>query len=139
MRAADELLRQQRDQRTGDLGGLAGADQRFQSLATAVGAGDRTWRAFLSVEHDPAKGGAATEARGDWASDAGAPEVAVVGHADGLGPNQDPSPPTRGTRRTRTPAVMTPHHAAGRVASTASRRTENRRAFCRSLPATSAR
>jgi hypothetical protein len=151
---------------TGDLGGLAGADQRCQSLATAVGAGDRTWRAFLSVEHDPNKGGAATEARErigkgpwynqkgaliaadvasllalpsgnadlfldehgnkingqwpgsptpnqhdiltgtlldggvaagktcrDWTSDAGAPEVAVVGHADGLGPNQNPSPP----------------------------------------------
>jgi hypothetical protein len=38
---------------TGDLGGLAGADQRCQDLATAVGAGDRTWHAYLSVEKGP--------------------------------------------------------------------------------------
>ncbi len=33
----------------GDLGGLAGADRHCQALAQAVGAGDRTWRAYLSV------------------------------------------------------------------------------------------
>ena len=32
-----------------DLGGLAGADQHCQSLATAAGAGHRTWRAYLST------------------------------------------------------------------------------------------
>jgi hypothetical protein len=32
-----------------NLGGLAGADKHCQSLATAVGAGDRTWRAYLST------------------------------------------------------------------------------------------
>lgn len=32
-----------------DLGGLSGADAHCQSLAEAVGAGDRTWRAYLSV------------------------------------------------------------------------------------------
>jgi hypothetical protein len=31
--------------RGADLGGLQGADQRCQSLARSVGAGDRTWRA----------------------------------------------------------------------------------------------
>ena len=31
-----------------DLGGLAGADRHCQSLAQAVGAGGRTWRAYLS-------------------------------------------------------------------------------------------
>jgi len=41
---------------TGNLGGLAGADARCQSLAAAVGAGGRTWRAYLSVERDPATG-----------------------------------------------------------------------------------
>ena len=41
---------------TGNLGGLAGADGRCQSLAAAVGAGGRTWRAYLSVERDPATG-----------------------------------------------------------------------------------
>jgi hypothetical protein len=32
-----------------DLGGLAGADAHCQKLATAAGAGGRTWRAYLSV------------------------------------------------------------------------------------------
>ncbi len=32
-----------------DLGGLAGADGRCQMLARAVGAGSRTWRAYLSA------------------------------------------------------------------------------------------
>ena len=32
-----------------DLGGLAGADQHCQKLAAAVGAGARTWRAYLST------------------------------------------------------------------------------------------
>ena len=34
----------------GDLGGLAGADQRCQDLAAAAGAGDRTWCAYLSTD-----------------------------------------------------------------------------------------
>ena len=35
----------------GNLGGLAGADSRCQSLAAAAGAGSsRTWRAYLSTE-----------------------------------------------------------------------------------------
>jgi hypothetical protein len=34
----------------GDLGGLAGADAHCQSLAEAQGAGDHTWRAYLSTE-----------------------------------------------------------------------------------------
>lgn len=33
----------------GDLGGLAGADAHCQKLAAAVGAGGRSWRAYLSV------------------------------------------------------------------------------------------
>lgn len=37
---------------TANLGGLAAADQRCQRLAAAVGAGSKSWRAFLSVEHD---------------------------------------------------------------------------------------
>lgn len=32
-----------------DLGGLAGADRHCQTLAEAVGAGDREWRAYLST------------------------------------------------------------------------------------------
>ena len=33
-----------------DLGGLAGADALCQSLAAEVGAGERTWRAYLSTQ-----------------------------------------------------------------------------------------
>src|SRR5690606_34231204 len=38
---------------TGNLGGLDGADKRCQDLAAAVGAGGKTWRAYLSVEKGP--------------------------------------------------------------------------------------
>ena len=33
----------------GNLGGLSGADAHCQSLAAAVGGGDKTWRAYLSA------------------------------------------------------------------------------------------
>src|SRR5271165_3719444 len=33
----------------GDLGGLTGADAHCQALAQAVGAGNKTWRAYLST------------------------------------------------------------------------------------------
>jgi hypothetical protein len=39
-----------------DLGGLQGADAHCQSLAQAAGAGNRTWRAYLST-HAAAQGG----------------------------------------------------------------------------------
>jgi hypothetical protein len=41
-----------------DLGGLAGADRHCQQLAQAVGAGGKTWRAYLSTQ-----GAAAVNAR----------------------------------------------------------------------------
>jgi len=37
----------------GNLGGLEGADAHCQSLATAVGAGNKTWRAYLSTQARP--------------------------------------------------------------------------------------
>jgi hypothetical protein len=37
----------------GNLGGLAGADAHCQDLATAVGAGAKTWRAYLSTQARP--------------------------------------------------------------------------------------
>jgi hypothetical protein len=46
---------------TGSLGGLVGADARCAKLAKAVGAGDKTWHAYLSVEKNAA--GAAVDAR----------------------------------------------------------------------------
>ena len=39
----------------GNLGGLAGADAHCQSLAQAVGAGGKTWRAYLSTDAVNAK------------------------------------------------------------------------------------
>ena len=39
----------------GNLGGLAGADAVCQSLAQAVGAGSKTWRAYLSTSTVDAK------------------------------------------------------------------------------------
>src|SRR6187402_3408550 len=33
-----------------DLGGLAGADAHCQKLATAAGAGNKTWHAYLSAQ-----------------------------------------------------------------------------------------
>jgi hypothetical protein len=37
--------------KTGNLGGLAGADARCSALATAAGFTQKTWHAYLSVEH----------------------------------------------------------------------------------------
>lgn len=48
---------------TGNLGGLAGADATCQRLATAVGQGGRTWRAYLSVERDATNNNQPTNAR----------------------------------------------------------------------------
>jgi len=45
----------------GDLGGLAGADAHCQALAKAEGAGDHTWRAYLSATATPS--GPAVNAR----------------------------------------------------------------------------
>jgi len=61
---------------TGNLGGLRGADAICQNLATPVGAGSKTWRAYLSVEHDPDNGNGPTNARsrignGPWVNAAG--------------------------------------------------------------------
>jgi hypothetical protein len=41
----------------GDLGGLAGADAHCQKLATAAGAGGKTWHAYLSTNSTPAQPG----------------------------------------------------------------------------------
>jgi hypothetical protein len=42
----------------GNLGGLSGADQKCQTLATAVGAGSKTWHAYLSLSSAGPDGGA---------------------------------------------------------------------------------
>jgi len=47
---------------SGNLGGLAGADQICQNLAAAAGAGGKTWHAYLSTQ--PANGQPGANARG---------------------------------------------------------------------------
>jgi hypothetical protein len=49
---------------TGNLGGLRGADATCQRLAAAAGAGDRTWRAYLSADRDPDNFNQIAHARG---------------------------------------------------------------------------
>jgi hypothetical protein len=52
-----------------DLGGIAGADRHCQSLAQAVGAGGRTWRAYLSnsaIAGAPAVNARDRIGRGPW-------------------------------------------------------------------------
>jgi len=46
-----------------DLGGLAGADAHCQSLAQAVGAGSKTWHAYLSSNTNASNPGATVNAR----------------------------------------------------------------------------
>ena len=67
-----------------DLGGLEGADQYCQQLAEAVGAGGRTWRAYLSTQ--AADGQPAVNARdrigqGPWQNAGGA---VIAGDLDEL-------------------------------------------------------
>src|ERR1700716_389334 len=46
-----------------DLGGLAGADAHCQALATAAGAGSKTWHAYLSTNTNAANPSATVNAR----------------------------------------------------------------------------
>lgn len=67
----------------GDLGGLAGADETCRALADAVGAGDRSWRAYLSTSTEDARDRIGT---GPWYN-ARMQEVAAdieSLHADGI-------------------------------------------------------
>jgi hypothetical protein len=71
-----------------NLGGLAGADAHCQMLAESVGAGGKTWRAYLSTSG--ADGAAAVHARdrigtGPWTSSNGAQVAQDVAdlHSDG--------------------------------------------------------
>ena len=53
----------------GDLGGLAGADAHCQALAQAEGAGDHTWRAYLSTsaaDRQPAMNARDRIGKGPW-------------------------------------------------------------------------
>lgn len=72
--------------KTGNLGGLRGADRICQDLASSVGLGNKTWRAYLSVERDPDNGNKPTDARsrigtGPWSNAKG---VVVAKNLDEL-------------------------------------------------------
>ena len=74
----------------GDLGGLAGADAHCQKLATAAGAGNRNWRAYLSTQ--PSNSGPGVNARdrigkGPWQNAKGVVVAADVGQLHGSGSN----------------------------------------------------
>lgn len=72
----------------GNLGGLAGADAKCDMLATAVGVGDKTWRAYLSTSDVDARDRIGD---GPWMNADGEMVAASVAalHADGLS-NGDP-------------------------------------------------
>src|SRR5215216_2317105 len=50
----------------GNLGGLAGADAHCQALASAAGAGNRTWRAYLSTQGPGAVNARDRIGKGPW-------------------------------------------------------------------------
>jgi hypothetical protein len=50
----------------GNLGGLEGADAHCQKLASAAGAGDRTWRAYLSTQGPKAVNARDRIGKGPW-------------------------------------------------------------------------
>jgi hypothetical protein len=70
--------------RGGDLGGLAGADNHCQSLAQAVGAGGKTWRAYLSTQGAGGVNARDRIGNGPWTSAKGVQVAADVAdlHSD---------------------------------------------------------
>ena len=87
----------------GNLGGLDGADEICQRLATEVGAGSRDWRAYLSAP--PADGAPPVHARdrigkGPWSNAAGVQIAASVEdlHGEGNGLDAETALTEKGTR-----------------------------------------
>jgi hypothetical protein len=74
----------------GNLGGLEGADEICQGLADAAGAGDKTWRAYLSTDTVDA---ATRIGEGPWFNQAGVQIAASLDelHAAGTVFNGDPN------------------------------------------------
>src|SRR5712671_628355 len=56
----------------GDLGGLEGADRHCQTLATAAGAGGKTWHAYLSTQGAGAVNARDRVGSGPWQNAKGA-------------------------------------------------------------------
>lgn len=61
-----------------NLGGLAGADKQCQTLAAAVGAGSRTWRAYLSTQGPNAVNARDRIGQGPWVNAKGVRIAASV-------------------------------------------------------------
>jgi hypothetical protein len=71
----------------GDLGGVAGADAHCQQLAAAVGAGNKTWHAYISTNSTPAAPGINARDRigsGPWQNAKG---VVIAKNVDDLHAN----------------------------------------------------
>jgi len=66
-----------------NLGGLAGADAHCQKLATAVDAGERTWRAYLSTNGDDGVNASDRIGSGPWQNAAGVTVAANVAELHG--------------------------------------------------------
>jgi hypothetical protein len=69
-----------------DLGGLAGADAHCQKLAASVGAGDKTWHAYLSTQawkDQPAVNARDRIGTGPWVNTRGAVVAKDVAHLHG--------------------------------------------------------
>jgi len=64
-----------------DLGGLAGADRHCQQLAASVGAGGKTWHAYLSTQGDGAVNARDRIGKGPWMNEKG---VVVATSVDDL-------------------------------------------------------
>ncbi len=70
-----------------DLGGLAGADKHCQQLAASVGAGAKTWQAYLSTQGDGAVNARDRIGKGPWTNAKGvvvAKDVADLHGANNL-------------------------------------------------------
>ena len=87
--------------KAGNLGGLAGADAMCQSLAQAVGAGGKTWRAYLSTSTVDAK---TRIGNGPWRNFKGEQIAASV--ADLHSPNNKISAATALTEKGTTPNYL---------------------------------
>jgi hypothetical protein len=88
----------------GDLGGIEGADAQCQRLAQSIGAGSKTWRAYLSNSPNPAAKQAAVNARdrigkGPWKNSKGTVVATSVDdlHSDNNKLGKDNSLTERGT------------------------------------------
>jgi hypothetical protein len=67
-----------------DLGGVAGADRHCQQLATTVGAGARTWHAYLSTQGAGAENARDRVGRGPWANAKGVTVAKDVAELHGV-------------------------------------------------------